>query len=111
MKQPTNPNPVFTVSVASNLVGVSPQTLRRWERYGLVCPVREGRSRRRLYSWHEVERAQEIRYLVIRKHVPLREVKVQLRPAVARKAPGLPATSDGRTGAPLIPRLALGVPH
>ncbi len=109
MKELTNP--VFTVSVASSLVGVSPQTLRRWERHGLVSPVREGRSRRRLYSWREIERAQKIRYLVIRRHIPLRDVKLQLRPAVARKVPRVPAKGDGRTGAPLIPRLALAIPR
>src|SRR5437660_453384 len=71
MKQQTNP--FFTVSVASSLVGVSPQTLRKWEQHGLIYPVREGRSRRRLYSWQDIERAQQIRYFVIRKqHPPVR---------------------------------------
>src|SRR2546427_11089963 len=76
MKQQTNP--FFTVSVAGSLVGVTPQTLRKWEQHGLIYPVREGRSRRRLYSWRDIERAQQIRYLVIRKHVPLRDVRMQL---------------------------------
>lgn len=108
MEQQTNP--FFTVSVASNLVGVSPQTLRKWEQYGLIYPVREGRSRRRLYSWRDIERAQQIRYLVIRKHVPLRHIRMQLRLGAVRKVPTL-VTGDGRRGAPLIPRLALAIPR
>ncbi len=88
-QQPTHP--VFTVGVAGSLVGVSPQTLRKWERHGLLSPVREGHQRRRLYSWRDIERAQQIRYLVIRKHIPLRDVKLQLRLASVRKAPAAPA--------------------
>ena len=108
MKQQTNP--FFTVSVASSLVGVSPQTLRKWEQHGLIYPVREGRSRRRLYSWQDIERAQQIRYFVIRKRVPLRHIRLQLRLGAVRKIPTL-ATGDGRRGAPLIPRLALAIPR
>lgn len=110
IQQPTLP--VFTVGVARSLVGVTPQTLRKWERHGLLSPVREGHLRRRLYSWRDIERAQQIRYLVIRKHVPLRDVKLQLRLATIRKAPGVVAYGDGRVGAPpLVPRLALAIPR
>jgi len=98
------------VSVASSLVGVSPQTLRKWEQHGLIYPVREGRSRRRLYSWQDIERAQQIRYFVIRKRVPLRHIRLQLRLGAVRKIPAQ-ATGDGRRGAPLIPRLALAIPR
>ncbi|HEX9532687.1 MAG TPA: MerR family transcriptional regulator [bacterium] len=109
-QQPTHP--VFTVGVAGSLVGVSPQTLRKWERHGLLSPVREGHQRRRLYSWRDIERAQQIRYLVIRKHIPLRDVKLQLRLASVRKAPAAVAHGDGRVGAPpLVPRLALAIPR
>ncbi len=109
MKQQTHS--FFTVGVASSLVGVSPQTLRKWERHGLIFPIREGRLRRRLYEWRDIERAQQIRYLVVRKHVPLRGVKLQLRMGAVRKLPLVPATGDGRTGAPLVPRLALAIPR
>jgi DNA-binding transcriptional MerR regulator len=108
MKQQTNP--FFTVSVASSLVGVTPQTLRKWEQHELIHPVREGRSRRRLYSWRDIERAQQIRYLVVRKRVLLRDVRMQLRLGPVRKVPAL-AGGDGRRGAPLIPRLALAIPR
>lgn len=109
MKQQTNP--FFTVGVASSLVGVSPQTLRKWEQHELIFPVREGRSRRRLYSWRDIERAQQIRYLVIRKRVLLRNVRMQLRLGAVRKVPLMLARGDGGRGAPLIPRLALAIPR
>jgi DNA-binding transcriptional MerR regulator len=109
MKHPTPP--FFTVSVASSLVGVSPQTLRKWERYGLIAPVREGRARRRLYAWPDIERAQQIRYLVVRKRVALRHVKMQLRLAAVRKVPLVPTDGDRHRGAPLFPRLALAIPR
>lgn len=112
MKQLTHSRPLFTVGVASNLVGASPQTLRNWEARGLITPLREGRSRRRLYSWSDIERLQQIRYLVTRKRIPLRAVKVELikmsvsRPVLASAQPG-----SGRTGAPLVPRIALAIPR
>jgi len=92
MKQVTQP--LFTVSVASSLVGASAQTLRKWETAGLVAPVRDRSTRRRLYSWAEIERMQQIRYLVTQKRIPLREVKPILRALTARRLPGI--VPDGR---------------
>lgn len=103
--------PLFTVGVASNLVGVSPRRLRNWETHGLITPVREGRSRRRLYSWNDIERLQQIRYLVTRKRVPLREVKVHLRLPAPRLIPAAELPREDRKGAPLAPRIALAVPR
>jgi len=103
------PEPLYTVSVASRFAGVSPGTLRRWEDRGLIAPVREGRGRRRLYSWRDIERAQQIRYLVLRRHIPLRAVKVQLRLLASRSAAqGLGILPD-RSGTPLAPRVALAI--
>lgn len=104
-------HPYFTASVASGLVGVSPATLRNWERRGLISPLREGRARRRLYTWHDIERAQRIRYLVIRKRVPLRAVKMQLRVPAPRVALAAGGGHDSRRGAPLFPRLTLTFPR
>lgn len=107
MKQLTQP--LYTVSVASSLVGVSPGTLRRWEACGLITPVRDGRGRRRLYAWQDIERAQQIRYLVLRRRVPLRAVKPHLRLLTAQSA--LPASSNppARPGTTLAPRVALAI--
>lgn len=54
--------PLFMISVAAELAGVHPQTLRLYERRGLVRPQRTaGRTRR--YSERDVERLQRIQEL------------------------------------------------
>lgn len=103
--------PVFTITVAANLVGVSPQTLRRWERAGLLSPLREGPRRRRLYSWRDIERAQEIRYLVVRRRLPLKAVRAHLRLAAARRLVAVLPRIGSRTGTPLVPPIALAIPR
>lgn len=110
MKHLTDPRPLFTVGVASSLVGVSPQTLRNWEARGLIEPRRHGRVGRRLYTWQDIERLQAIRYLVSRKHVPLRAVRAQLRSGASRPTPAA-QPGEGHRGAPLPARLALAVPR
>jgi DNA-binding transcriptional MerR regulator len=109
MRQHTQPQPLFTVSVASRLAGVSAGRLRRWEEYGLIAPLRDGRARRRLYSWQDIERAQQIRYLVLRRRIPLRAVKVQLRTLAARSAVHGLSAGQGPAGTPLAPRVALAI--
>lgn len=50
---------VFAISVASELTGLHPQTLRIYEREGLLTPSRsEGGTRR--YSREDIERLNEI---------------------------------------------------
>ncbi len=54
--------PVFVISVAAELAGMHPQTLRQYDRLGLVEPSRApGKARR--YSQHDVEKLQEIQQL------------------------------------------------
>lgn len=54
--------PVFVISVAAELAGMHPQTLRQYDRMGLVQPSRApGRARR--YSQRDVEKLQEIQDL------------------------------------------------
>ena len=51
--------PVFVISIAAELAGMHPQTLRQYDRLGLVSPSRTaGKSRR--YSMRDVEKLQEI---------------------------------------------------
>ena len=97
--------PLFTASVASSLVGVTPQTMRKWEGAGLVAPVQDERSRR-LYSWAEIERMQQIRYLVARRRIPLQKVKPMLRALTARRIPAF-LSDEGRRRAPLSVPIAL----
>ena len=50
--------PVYVISVAAELAGMHPQTLRTYDRLGLVSPGRAGRARR--YSPRDVARLQEV---------------------------------------------------
>jgi MerR family transcriptional regulator/heat shock protein HspR len=51
--------PLFVISVAAELAQMHPQTLRQYDRLGLVSPTRtEGKSRR--YSMRDVARLREI---------------------------------------------------
>lgn len=51
--------PVYAISVAAQLAGLHPQTLRQYDRLGLVTPTRVG-GRNRLYSANDVARLHEI---------------------------------------------------
>ncbi|GAB7193144.1 helix-turn-helix transcriptional regulator [Kineococcus sp. NUM-3379] len=54
--------PVFVISVAAELAGMHPQTLRQYDRLGLVSPQRApGRGRR--YSARDVARLREVQRL------------------------------------------------
>jgi MerR family transcriptional regulator, heat shock protein HspR len=53
---------VFVISVAAELAGVHPQTLRIYERKGLVDPARTGGGNRR-YSEEDIERIRRIQDL------------------------------------------------
>jgi MerR family transcriptional regulator/heat shock protein HspR len=54
MKSEDKKQPLFMISVVSKMLGVHPQTLRLYEREGLVMPQRTKRTR--LYSQEDVER-------------------------------------------------------
>jgi MerR family transcriptional regulator, heat shock protein HspR len=70
---------VFVISVAAELVGVHPQTLRIYEREGLVHPKRTTSNSRR-YSERDIQRLREIQELT-RKGVNLAGVRrvIELR--------------------------------
>ncbi|MCU1406818.1 MAG: MerR family transcriptional regulator [Glaciihabitans sp.] len=51
--------PVFAIAMAAELAGMHPQTLRQYDRLGLVSPTRTaGKSRR--YSMHDVMQLREV---------------------------------------------------
>ena len=54
--------PVFAISVVAQLTGMHPQTLRQYDRVGLVTPQRTSGGGRR-YSANDVERLREIQQL------------------------------------------------
>src|SRR5690348_6158457 len=71
-------NAAFVISVAARLVGVHEQTLRYYERAGLVEPARS-KGRIRLYSLHDLERVRQIRRLTDDMGVNLAGVEVIMR--------------------------------
>jgi hypothetical protein len=54
--------PLYTISVIADLMGVHPETLRVWERHGLVKPPR--RNAQRLYTDNDLKRLSFIRGLL-----------------------------------------------
>jgi len=69
--------PVYVISVAAELAGLHPQTLRAYEREGLLTPARtEGGTRR--FSRRDVERLRFIRTLTQDEGLNLAGVKVVL---------------------------------
>ncbi len=71
MRQPSTPaaaaprrtteEPVYVISIAARLVGMHPQTLRLYERAGLIHPARSGHMR--LYSEQDIQRLRRIQHL------------------------------------------------
>ena len=51
--------PVYAISIAAQLAELHPQTLRQYDRLGLVSPTRVG-GRNRLYSADDISRLREI---------------------------------------------------
>jgi MerR family transcriptional regulator/heat shock protein HspR len=56
---------VYIISVAAELAGVHPQTLRIYERKGLLHPARTAGNTRR-YSERDIDRLRDIQYLTTR---------------------------------------------
>jgi len=81
---------VFVISVAAELAGVHPQTLRIYEREGLVRPKRTTSNARR-YSQRDIERLLEIKRLTgdgmnlegVRRVIELSQEVERLRASVA----------------------------
>jgi MerR family transcriptional regulator/heat shock protein HspR len=70
--------PVYMIGVAANLCNVHPQTLRQYERLGLVIPSRAG-AKNRLYSEVDIRRVQRIQRLTQEMGVNLAGVELILR--------------------------------
>jgi MerR family transcriptional regulator/heat shock protein HspR len=69
--------PVYTMAVAARLARMHPQTLRNYEREGLLRPARHGSQR--LYSDADLRRLQQIRYLVDVRGLNVAGVRMTLR--------------------------------
>jgi MerR family transcriptional regulator/heat shock protein HspR len=66
--------PVFVISVAAQLAGMHPQTLRQYDRLGLVTPGRSGGGGRR-YSARDVALLREVQRLSQEEGVNLAGIK------------------------------------
>lgn len=69
--------PLFVISVAARLVEMHPQTLRKYEREGLIAPSRTT-GNLRLYSDSDIERLRQVKYLVEQRGLNLAGVQLAL---------------------------------
>ena len=106
--RPDDSAPVYAISVAAQIAGMHPQTLRQYDRLGLVSPDRTS-GRNRLYSLRDIARLREVarltgdgvnlagiqRILALEtENDRLRSEVGLLRAEVQRLRPRLPASSS-----------------
>lgn len=75
---PVEDQPIYVISVAARLVGVHAQTLRYYERIGLLEPARS-RGNVRLYSTRDVQQVRRIKSLMDDLGINLAGVEVIMR--------------------------------
>jgi MerR family transcriptional regulator/heat shock protein HspR len=68
--------PAYVISIAAARVGMHPQTLRLYEKMGLVTPARRGSNR--LYSDEDIDRLRQIQRLTQEMGVNLAGVEIIL---------------------------------
>jgi MerR family transcriptional regulator, heat shock protein HspR len=92
---------LFFISVAAEMLGMHPQTLRKYERLGLIQPTRTVGSMR-VYSREEMERLRAIKHLVeesginlagVQRLLAVAEVMQRIRPLMDE---GALSTGAGR---------------
>jgi len=71
-----NGQPLFTIGVVAEIIGVTPTTLRLWEKKGLINPSRRGKNR--CYSRRDLELLREIRRLLGEKRLNIAGVRAVL---------------------------------
>lgn len=85
--------PLYVISVAAELVDMHPQTLRLYERKGLIEPSRSA-GKTRLYSQRNIEQLREIRRLTQELGVNLAGVEEIIR--LRHRLDQLQTTMEGR---------------
>lgn len=96
----TEATPVYVISVAAELSGLHPQTLRQYDRLGLVSPDRTaGRGRR--YSARDIERLREVQRLSQEDGINLAGIKriIELENQVAALQSRIAELTDALDGA------------
>jgi MerR family transcriptional regulator/heat shock protein HspR len=75
MSRHSEDDPIYVISVAARLVEMHPQTLRYYERAGLLKPTRST-GKIRLYSQREIERLRKIARLTSELGINLAGVEI-----------------------------------
>lgn len=83
--------PLYVISVASRLLALHPQTLRKYERAGFLAPSRTD-GNLRLYSPEDLALLRQVKYLVDEKGINLAGVEIAL--TVTRLAERLAAAAE-----------------
>lgn len=98
--------PLFVISVAARLVEMHPQTLRKYEREGLIAPSRTS-GNLRLYSDRDIERLRQVKYLVEERGLNLAGVQLALE--LTHQVQGLKSriesATEGRKSSPVVGEL------
>jgi len=98
--------PLYVISVAAELVDMHPQTLRLYERKGLIEPSRSA-GKTRLYSQRNIEQLREIRRLTqelgvnlagVEEIIRLRQRLDELQRSMEERIATLQAQLAGRSG-------------
>ena len=98
--------PLYVISVAAELVDMHPQTLRLYERKGLIEPSRSA-GKTRLYSQRNIEQLREIRRLTqelgvnlagVEEIIKLRDKLDQLQSNMERRIGQLQGQLEDRIG-------------
>lgn len=94
--------PIYVISVAAEMAGMHPQTLRQYDRVGLVSPRRTGGGGRR-YSLRDIEQLREVQRLSQEEGVNLVGIKRILE--LEAEVDALRAELAGHTesGGPYLP--------
>ncbi len=108
--------PVFAIAVAAELAGMHPQTLRQYDRIGLVIPGRTSGGSRR-YSTRNIEQLREVAQLsaegmslpAIARLLDLEDENRMLRRRVTELEAALRAERENRPGARVFAAGSAGV--
>ena len=108
--------PVFAIAVAAELAGMHPQTLRQYDRIGLVVPGRTSGGSRR-YSTRNIEQLREVAQLssegvslpAIARLLDLEDENRMLRRRVAELDTALRAERENRPGVRVFAAVSAGV--
>ena len=81
-------DPILTISVAANILGVHPRTLMLYEKAGLISPHRTS-TKRRMFSLKNLEELQFIKYLLREKGVNLMGARLLLETMTIAEKEGI----------------------